>query len=36
MGLMSLFSEEKREISSLGKEADKVLKPRTTNASFIG
>ena len=26
MGLMSLFSEEKREISSLGKEADKVLK----------
>lgn len=26
MGLMSLFSEEKREISSLGKEADKVVK----------
>ena len=26
MGLMSLFSEEKREISLLGKEADKVLK----------
>ena len=26
MGLMSLFSEEKRGISSLGKEADKVLK----------
>lgn len=26
MGLMSLFSEEKREISSLGKETDKVLK----------
>ena len=26
MGLMNLFSEEKREISSLGKEADKVLK----------
>ena len=26
MGLMSLFSEEKREINSLAKEADKVLK----------
>lgn len=26
MGLMNLFSEEKREISSLGKEADKILK----------
>ena len=26
MGLMSLFSEEKREINSLSKEADKVLK----------